>query len=1313
MDWFNNLVRGGQNLGNQAINGASSIGRNLVRNVSNIQTPISTGNRAQPNQRLTIGDIASQIPSAVTQAQNATQLQRDTWASYKTPLTTNSSPADVRAWLLNPNNHEGEMAANSFGGTSKFAGEIGPLIKAGTDAKVMQSLDKLFGKGAPIGNDIVNGLKQATTGGQVHDLLAKAGSMIQMHQIPLDAATRNNVVGELTSVGEHGAAAKAAQAQTHGALIDSLHGTPLHPDTPVGPNVKPYSAPVAPVPTPDIPLSQMNPSNMAHAQATQAQHDINTINMNQLLKAKQDAVPHPMVSSGGLLQDRVQTIKDNAAKVKADNTPPINMDGAPNPAELKAMNENAVAPHDAQVLPNEPKPSTDAQAMKQRETRNNLKEMGTGSKQTGPINLDGMVPKRDPMLANETGSAHANQGATPKPIVPKVEPTDANFPKATQTSTPATLHRAYDANGNVTALTHTGTGETFTPSHDGSPMSNLKNELLHEQKNGSYGNKGRDVAIVHGDATGGRQGVLLARTQAVIDHINSTLTAAERTQLTHYTEGSLKASEVSSKVAQLGDQWKEIERIGALLNKEASPKSGEILNNTVNHVEHINLNPTGERGKLGLGKFSTKNSTQQGRQIIKLTPESAKGKTIFGNPEKLGMEKQANGTYIDKSGNIFHPSQATIHELNTNGFHYESDAGKIMASSFNKYAKTANNLKLGRNLTNGEHGANIIPRRPGEKTPPKGYRESHIPGMENHWMSKNYHGHLSTNSDYSKSGLYKGIETVGKGVGVITRGVNNLFFTLAPHFHAMVNEMPQALSTFGAGKGPVSVVKTGKLLGTTIESIAKKDANYYDWMREGGSTGHRMNGGIEQSLNSVWAKVKDAGGKINVPLRLGHVLTEQVGTTIRYAKAQELVQQGMSMRQAIRTVNRIQGDYGNMNRFEKEVVKNFVQFYPFFKHQVRSIGYNTVGAFAKPGTYAGSAVMAALTYGAYTAMNKGLEAATGNSNAEFRKGGGLGLIDDAMKAKDQIEGYTNKAGVKQPGTIPSIVTNRLIPVARQGIEQGTGKDLATNKPFDTSTNGRLAQAGKGIAEIQDSSNASSGKKSIAEIALNTNSVKLPHGQQTPAAPNLKGTAIGDMINTTGHDAKQTLDVATAYKDAGGNKLLAFQLLRANGDHSLDGFFSKPGNSILDPTSHDFQGFSNQNGSSVKVGKDLNKSLGGSSLTYMQMQKLGGSTNYDKFFKQNTQLDPTNPNFQGFKKAGASKSASAGVKLQNQRTSNAVYKAEKLAKPISLKHTSSVRIAGMKHASLRTKIATVPKLKFAKVTAAPRTKISLARLSKKA
>jgi len=48
--------------------------------------------------------------------------------------------------------------------------------------------------------------------------------------------------------------------------------------------------------------------------------------------------------------------------------------------------------------------------------------------------------------------------------------------------------------------------------------------VLHEQKNGSYGNKGRDVAIVHGDATGGRQGVLLARTQAVIAHINSTLT---------------------------------------------------------------------------------------------------------------------------------------------------------------------------------------------------------------------------------------------------------------------------------------------------------------------------------------------------------------------------------------------------------------------------------------------------------------------------------------------------------------------------------------------------------------------------------------------------------------------------------------------------------------------------------------------------------------------------------------------------------------------------------------------------------------------
>lgn len=933
------------------------------------------------------------------------------------------------------------------------------------------------------------------------------------------------------------------------------------------------------------------------------------VQAKQAAAEKANGKPAPL---SGILQQRLEQIKAKHAEYM--NT---RYGNTPSPGEMAKSDANAAAskPQDTgQPAAARPQPVV-AEKVKPAPKPTSF------AAESVPVNKSKMAP-------NETGSAHSNQGSEP-----------GSRQVTSQSADKGVLREPAQgkdtSHANMTQVTNKDTGDIFAHKNDGSAVSELHNKFLQEKKNAT-GTSGRDITKVHGGFAASHA-IHIHNALAELDKVLST---KDWHDLPHYLEGTLKDHQVSPELKANKNRIQELDNLSYAVHKENNPAMNELDN----HTRHIYTGPV-DRAKGLFNRFSTKAGTQMGRTVAKFT--DAKGKVKVGNPEKMGLIPEGKNRYSDNHGNTWHAETATLRDKLDAGMSYETNGRVMLKKQLEEALKVHNNASLVRELTSNSKFSRDIKSLPKGEQVPQGFSRVKIAGMENHIVSDKMHGHIYTLADKTASRGEKLVNLALKPFDVVNHLAIKAFFTANPLGH-----MPNLIVQHGLGSGlhggPKGTVDMMKNLGWAADALKSKNKELTNYLEGGGSLGLHQDGPVVERSGFSGA-IHKVTGALGIPLKLGGKINNFTDTVGKMAAVKNLVdKEGLSMHEAVKKVDGVIGDYGNLNKFEKNVMTRAVFFYPFFKIMAKSIGVTAKGVASKDiKSYAGVALNGAIMFGVYQGINAGLQAATGNKYASMHKGGALGLIDTLIKAPGQIA----------RGNIPSLISSRVPPAQKEIIEQLAGSGiLSDNKPIDKSTMGRIAHAGTMFAQVAGYENAMGGKKTAAEIALNTAGIQLPHGPKSAAAPAIGKDSPLSIINEKGSYSQVQVDAEkkaeAQFVSNGGSKLEFLQAQRLTtrpGDNSgLDKFFA--GKSNLDPLSSDFQG--TQAGSQqVKAGMATAKA-NGQTLAYMQSMKESGSTYFDKFFSSNPTLDPSSKDYvpKNAKATAEAKYQAKSVKYAYQKAS---------------------------------------------------------------
>ncbi len=167
----------------------------------------------------------------------------------------------------------------------------------------------------------------------------------------------------------------------------------------------------------------------------------------------------------------------------------------------------------------------------------------------------------------------------------------------------------------------------------------------------------------------------------------------------------------------------------------------------------------------------------------------------------------------------------------------------------------------------------------------------------------------------------------------------------------------------------------------------------------------------------------------------------------------------------------------------------------------------------------------AIATGLWMALNYGYQQATGNKNAYQRAPGNLGIIKEVVNGIKGIQEGDNGRAASQ------IVTNRVNPLLKEGIQQATNYDWFTGNKIDN-TNDASNRLGHAVNTLVSPANqggkVASGSKSLPEVALNAGlGVYTPHAKGDVATTNpalsflnTPGAKVAKGNDPTGYQEQQ-------------------------------------------------------------------------------------------------------------------------------------------------------------------------------------------------
>lgn len=520
---------------------------------------------------------------------------------------------------------------------------------------------------------------------------------------------------------------------------------------------------------------------------------------------------------------------------------------------------------------------------------------------------------------------------------------------------------------------------------------------------------------------------------------------------------------VSDKVLQVSKALKPLQDTAYDVRKAINPN----INRVQDYVTRLPTQAVGDAiAKAGtvLGKVKNLSDITNLRSVFNENRKVGKfigpdGNPVYGNSTKLGLVNKGEGKFVDDKGNTFKPVAVSKRELEENGAgKYEHNIGRISGiyhadtASLKARAEAMQHLKGAPE----KMGLQTAAERSADSVPIHGVPE--LDGM--------YASAKDAKAINDAFGYHTPTGVAGKAYDAISN-VATQSIVLNPFFHGM-NQLYQT----GIAAGNIPGMGTGWVkVAQAAANVSEQDIR--DYLAAGG---HSPDYGAHQE--GVISHLTGGLSKVNTKTLAA------IELKFRSGLYKASIDAGMKPADAVANIDRYLGDSSHTDA----AVRRFTLFYHYFKTMAGAIGHQVAHPIEEKGAIMNAASLAAIT----AAVTYGYQKFTGNKNAYVRVPGELGLVKEGVQnAEGLAKGDVSKA--------TSIVTNRLNPVLKEGIQQGVNKDFFTGQQVGNSVKEKAGHAVSSIlAPAQIIQKGAQGRRNVAELAGNQVGLYEPHakGYQT-------------------------------------------------------------------------------------------------------------------------------------------------------------------------------------------------------------------------
>jgi hypothetical protein len=577
------------------------------------------------------------------------------------------------------------------------------------------------------------------------------------------------------------------------------------------------------------------------------------------------------------------------------------------------------------------------------------------------------------------------------------------------------------------------------------------------------------IQTMHGMAAAGSQ-----RAKELAKALKNGLTKEERHAVSDALEG-IKSPDLTPLAAKVVKGLKGLADKGIDIRQAVDPKvnrvelySPRILRSTLkNAIANAGLQGKGRlKSIFDLGDLSSPFS--KSRQYGKFV--DAKGNAVYGKATKLGLVHKGDGVFKDAKGNTYKQATVTTRELEQNlPLDYLHDTAPIQGlyhkDTARLQAKAAALQELNTNPT--QHGL-LTREQVASGQFGDNYKPVNVPGLVTA-DGEQYFANTKAAKLLERDGIL-GHPDARSLPGKVYDALTNIatqFIVINPLFHGANQLVQSAIASgniSGIGGGWARLMKG-------VATVTHDDI--YAYLSQGGHI-PSYGSDVQTALSRATAGVSKLSSKgmhaIELRLRVGLYKASIEG--------------GMAPKEAIKNIDTFLGDTHQLSR----AMQRTTLFGHYFKTMVGSVGKQVAHPIANLGATVNTAAVAGILAGLTYEYQK----FTGNPDAYVRMPGEIGMIKEGVKAVGEIK----------DGEVPSIVTNRINPVAKEIGQQITDKDLFTGKPVTDTGRGQHVISTL-FAPSQQASQVTSGKRSGAEVAENQLGLYTPHAKGYKAAENPK------------------------------------------------------------------------------------------------------------------------------------------------------------------------------------------------------------------